>query len=247
MDELDDASVFVADPYHTGSGPEGMDVLAAARLTGAGKVNMAGFITVGDDEGGGGVGGGVGGGGQRKLHFTCVDQSIQGKISQSITGSSKVVGAIAQQVVRFSHGGPAAPAVRLQVPIHSFYYYNSAEPTYHPAPAVRLQDLAAYYGCLVSDRVVLLVARGGGGGQMELRRAAGERPVDFLQRVLLAAGGAQPTIEPAYAVAPTTTTVAAAAGGGKLAGKLVVFGGELDDPQVGRHLSTRYTTTIRLA
>jgi hypothetical protein len=46
MDDLYDASVFVADPSCTGSGPGGTRILSAARLTGKGKVNVAGFVSV---------------------------------------------------------------------------------------------------------------------------------------------------------------------------------------------------------
>lgn len=43
-DSLEDASVFVANPHVRGSGPGGMAVISAARLTGAAKTSVAGYL-----------------------------------------------------------------------------------------------------------------------------------------------------------------------------------------------------------
>lgn len=43
-DDLDDASVFVANPHARGSGPGGMAVVAAARLTGASTTSIGGYL-----------------------------------------------------------------------------------------------------------------------------------------------------------------------------------------------------------
>ena len=43
-DELEDASVFVANPHVRGSGPGGMAVIGAARLTGAATTSIAGYL-----------------------------------------------------------------------------------------------------------------------------------------------------------------------------------------------------------
>mmetsp|Transcript_14462 Transcript_14462/g.38098 ORF Transcript_14462/g.38098 Transcript_14462/m.38098 type:complete len:239 (-) Transcript_14462:396-1112(-) len=46
MDDLYDASCFVADPSRPGTGPGGTNILSAARLTGKGQCNLSGFITL---------------------------------------------------------------------------------------------------------------------------------------------------------------------------------------------------------
>lgn len=43
-DDLEDASVFVANPHGRGSGPGGMAVIGAARLTGAATTSIAGYL-----------------------------------------------------------------------------------------------------------------------------------------------------------------------------------------------------------
>lgn len=43
-DDLEDASVFVANPHARGSGPGGMAVIGAARLTGAATTSIAGYL-----------------------------------------------------------------------------------------------------------------------------------------------------------------------------------------------------------
>lgn len=43
-DDLEDASVFVANPHARGSGPGGMAVVGAARLTGAATTSIAGYL-----------------------------------------------------------------------------------------------------------------------------------------------------------------------------------------------------------
>ncbi|KNC54930.1 uncharacterized protein AMSG_10594 [Thecamonas trahens ATCC 50062] len=61
FDAMHDASVFVANPHSTGTGPQGMDVISAARLSGETSVNIAGYITL-DREAG-------------TQKFTCLDHS----------------------------------------------------------------------------------------------------------------------------------------------------------------------------
>lgn len=47
FDALEDASVFVANPHARGSGPGGMAVIGAARLTGAAMTSIAGYLDLG--------------------------------------------------------------------------------------------------------------------------------------------------------------------------------------------------------
>ncbi|CAN0403384.1 unnamed protein product, partial [Ectocarpus fasciculatus] len=46
-DELEDASVFVANPHVLGTGPGGMSVICAARLTGSATTSVAGYLDLG--------------------------------------------------------------------------------------------------------------------------------------------------------------------------------------------------------
>lgn len=46
-DDLEDASVFVANPHARGSGPGGMAVIGAARLAGAATTSIAGYLDLG--------------------------------------------------------------------------------------------------------------------------------------------------------------------------------------------------------
>ena len=62
MDDLYDASVFVADPSSAGTGPGGTRILTAARLTGKGRCNVSAMLSI-----------------DRKLHrqyLTCVDATM---------------------------------------------------------------------------------------------------------------------------------------------------------------------------
>ena len=62
MDDLYDASVFVADPSMAGTGPGGTRILTAARLTGKGRCNVSAMLSI-----------------DRKLHrqyLTCVDSTM---------------------------------------------------------------------------------------------------------------------------------------------------------------------------
>lgn len=52
-DELEDASVFVANPHARGSGPGGMAVIGAARLTGAATTSIAGYLDLSPPAGSG--------------------------------------------------------------------------------------------------------------------------------------------------------------------------------------------------
>ena len=55
MDDLHDASVFVADPERAGTGPGGMHIMSAARLSGKGSVNFAARLERSSTDGAGGA------------------------------------------------------------------------------------------------------------------------------------------------------------------------------------------------
>jgi len=87
MDEMYDGSVFVANPYKTGTGPGGMDVISAARLSGKGTSNCAGFVGLesGDPNG--------------RFTFYCVDQTFTGN-ERAATSAYEMVAKHLQRITK---------------------------------------------------------------------------------------------------------------------------------------------------
>ena len=83
MDDLYDASIFVADPTAAGTGPGGTRILSAARLTGKGTCNVAGFVSIEDE-----------------LQFlTCVDATMN-ITNVSASGSKQIVAKALKRMTR---------------------------------------------------------------------------------------------------------------------------------------------------
>jgi len=85
--------VFVANPAEAGDGPGGVQLLSAARLSGSGTLNNAGYLTLGGDI----------------TTFTCLDHTMNGNQSQ-IESSSSV---ITSQLKRVVEGNASRATLRL--------------------------------------------------------------------------------------------------------------------------------------
>jgi hypothetical protein len=98
MDELGDASVFVANANSSGSGPGGTDILSAAKLTGKGTANLCGYVEIEQLEEVGMRGTDEWIGSQLRYHFVCVDQTlnVQSRSATDGTGIGDAVRRAAQ-------------------------------------------------------------------------------------------------------------------------------------------------------
>ena len=81
-DDMEDASVFVANPFKPGTGPGGLDIVSAARLSGEGTVNISGYIDIQED---------------RKM-FYCIDHSPNSS-SRNAAGSTSFVANLMSTIV----------------------------------------------------------------------------------------------------------------------------------------------------
>ncbi|CEP00670.1 Uncharacterized protein PBTT_01067 [Plasmodiophora brassicae] len=101
MDTLADASVFVANPARSGTGPNGLSILTAARLTGKGTCNVAAFLTIGADG---------------AASFTCVDHTLNVD-ARTARSSSNRAGDAVSRCLR----GPSAIGALRSVQVAALY------------------------------------------------------------------------------------------------------------------------------
>jgi hypothetical protein len=101
MDQLHDASVFVANPNSSGDGPGGTDILSAAKLTGKGTVNLSGYVEI-ESLSGGAVAIANEKWTDVRYHFVAVDQTLNVNNRSATDGN----GAIGEAVRRAAQMGP---------------------------------------------------------------------------------------------------------------------------------------------
>lgn len=238
-DALDDASVFVANPRARGSGPGGMAVISAARLTGEAAASIAGYLDLAPEpstvakaaEGEEGskpvfgikVNPEVDGSdnwdhkshektSKRRIHFVFTDQEVRGGTNTAF-GSTNIVGKTLNEMKNSrAHSG-----------------------------AQTLADAAAFQAALVCDEVCIVSVHlpGVGGADDDVRREAavqrlsrraGEGRFYFYERIASALEESMPAVPVAGREGVTNYPVEELSPSGESTDDSVVFwGGDLDD------------------
>lgn len=262
-DELEDASVFVANPHARGSGPGGMAVIGAARLTGAATTSIAGYLDLTP----------AGGGAPEQPPETfgirrspeAVAKRKKDSAASSLERDARIHFVFTDQEGRISRGGHHARGSTDAVG----QMLSKMEESRKKAGAQTLANAAAFQAALVCDRVHI-VAEGGGGRAAgkdatadpasTLVREHGEGRFSFYERVAGALDHAKPAVPaagkhgdggcgnyPAEVAAPPCPTFGGSGEGkvehpGAIVGAqhILFFGGDLDDwLEVTRHHSMR--------
>lgn len=179
MDDLYDASVFVANPNSSGDGPGGIDILTAAKLTGQGTTNLAAYVEIEltdadpsphqGDQWMHGV----------RYHFVNCDQTLNVRHANA-TGSS---GTIAEALRRVVQTGPR-PAKA--VPIVEDSQKDDDVTSTRSSASLRLRDAATLMAATTADRVLVLhdaPVNGGSPSSTLLERREGESAVQLMQRI----------------------------------------------------------------
>lgn len=260
-DELDDASVFVANPHARGSGPGGMAVIGAARLTGAATTSIAGYLDLAP----------AGAPPEKPLGEPVFGtrrspKAVDKKDGPEATPESdmRVHFVFTDQEVRIDHGGHHARGSTDAVG----QMLSGVEKSRKNTGAQTLANAAAFQAALVCDRVHIVAqgvnhrAEDGGPAAVDpaspLVRVAGEGRFAFYERVAGALDEAEPTAPAAgkhaggdsypadVLVPPCPTTGGDGRGKGGEPGATAAarhtlfFGGDLDDwLEVTRHHGTR--------
>ena len=267
-DELEDASVFVANPHARGSGPGGMAVIGAARLTGAATTSIAGYLDLSPSAGSGAAEQSPEIFGVRRSP-EAVDNKKKDPAGCSPERDSRIHFVFTDQEGRISRGGHHARGSTDAVG----QMLSKIEESREKAGAQTLANAAAFQAALVCHRVHVVAGEG-------IHRAAdkdatvkpastlvrehGEGRFDFYERVAGALHHAEPAVPaagkhggggggnyPAEVIAPPRLTFGGNGNGngnGKsehpgtiaVAQHTLFFGGDLDDwLEVTRHHGMR--------
>lgn len=255
-EDLEDASVFVANPHARGSGPGGMAVIAAARLTGESTTSIAGFLDLAPSPSAAAAGN------PDKEPETPVfgikaNPEVSKKEAAVVKGAKekptkRVHFVFTSQEGRYRFGGQCARGSMCQVG----QMLAKMETSRAEGGAQTLADASAFQAALVCDKVCI-VSEGeeGGEAQMEASGADGkviasqslvkgddEGRFAFYQRIAAALEAATPATPAAGREGIKNYPMSALrpSGGGGRGGKTggtdgsrpvhtVFFGGDLDD------------------
>eukprot|EP00752_Nemacystus_decipiens_P008322 g7437.t1 len=257
-DELEDASVFVANPHARGSGPRGMAVISAARLTGAATTSIAGYLDLAPNDAGKpeqppeifGI----------RRSPQAVAKNKKDTASSSSEGTWRIHFVFTDQEGRISRGGYHARGSTDAVG----QILAKMEESRRTAGAQTLADAAAFQAALVCDRVHI-VAGEGPHKAVAVKPASmlvceyGEGRFAFYERIAGALDNHKPAapaagkhsgggaIYPAEIIAPARLTIGGNGNGraeepGAIAAArhTLFFGGDLDDwLEVTRHHGAR--------
>jgi len=83
LDRLHDASAFVGNPLKAGTGPGGIELISAARLSGKGRTNICGFLSLEEE----------------RQYFYCVDHTLNVQV-KTASGSNTHIKTIGQQIMK---------------------------------------------------------------------------------------------------------------------------------------------------
>lgn len=228
-DTLEDASVFVANPHARGSGPGGMAVVGAARLTGASTTSIAGYLDLAPYPSAGVA--------EEAPKPAALGSSAAFRVSstphEEVKRTDKDIRihfVFTDQEGRLGHGGNTARGSKCQVGKMLAKMHESRV----TAGSQSLADAASFQAALVCTKVFILsegVAENGGVkiASQTLVRDDTEGRFTFYKRIAAALQKASPAAPAAGSERVGNNPLEALLRTGGANAHTVIFGGDLDD------------------
>lgn len=228
-DTLEDASVFVANPHARGSGPGGMAVIGAARLTGAATTSIAGFLDLAPAPSAGVA--------QEATKTPTYGVSAASQVAstprkavQKTSEDLRIHFVFTDQEGRIELGGNTAHGSSCKVG----QMLAKMQQSRGTAGSQSLADAAAFQAALVCSKVCILAEGidGKGSGRIApqtLVRGDTEGRFAFYERIAAALQDASPAAPAAGREGVTNYPLEAILRAGGTNARTVFFGGDLDD------------------
>lgn len=228
-DTLEDASVFVANPHARGSGPGGMAVIGAARLTGAATTSIAGYLDLAPSPSAG-----VAQEAPKTPTFGVSPASqvasTPRKAVQKTDEDMRIHFVFTDQEGRIKYGGTTARGSSYEVG----QMLAKMQESRGTAGSQSLADAASFQAALVCSKVFILAEGidGKGSGKIApqtLVRDGTEGRFAFYERIAAALQDASPAAPAAGRKGVTNYPLEALLRAGGTNTHTVFFGGDLDD------------------